>query len=130
MLTPAALGPQPVPLPSAARRKTQSARVSGGIFTIRQARRSSTVTLVLSGPQLKRCPRGKGVRRLWVDANGRFQSKGRHADATSTGGRWLTEDRCGSTKVKVKRGNVSVRATGRGKTKLVRKGRALTVRAR
>jgi ferric-dicitrate binding protein FerR (iron transport regulator) len=49
--------------------------------------------------------------------------------ATSTG-RWLTEDRCGSTKVKVKRGKVSVRDSGRGKTKLVRKGRALTVRAR
>jgi hypothetical protein len=121
---------------SASARKLQHARFRDGIFTIRQGKRSALVTLVLSGPELKRCGAGasaaakKKVRRLWGDGKGRFRTKGKYAAGTVRGTKWLTEDRCGSTRVKVARGRVAVRDLVRRKTRVVRAGRSLTVRAR
>jgi hypothetical protein len=122
-----ALGPRPVAFRAQAR--AQRARFSGGIFTIRQARRSASVTLALSGPELRRCGRAHTpVRRLWAEGRGRFVTKGRYAEAGSRNGRWLTEDRCASTRVSVTRGRVTARDTTRNRTKVVRKGGAFTVR--
>jgi hypothetical protein len=90
------------------------------------------VTLALSGPELRRCNRrGRApVRRLLADGAGRFLTKGRYATATSRNGRWLTEDRCASTRIRALRGAVTVRDTVPAKTKTLRRGRAITVSAR
>ena len=120
---------------SASARKVQRARFHDGIFTIRQGKRSALVTLALSGPELKGCARAsaaakKKVRRLWGDGKGRFRTRGTFAAGTVRGTKWLTEDRCGSTRIKVTRGRVAVQDLVRKKTRLVRAGRSLTVRAR
>lgn len=52
--------------------------------------------------------KGKLIRRLWADAKGRFRTGGRFAAATVRGTRWLTEDRCEGTLVRVARGTVVV----------------------
>jgi hypothetical protein len=109
--------------------KTQRARFSGGVFTIRQKKGARLVTLVLSGRELRRCPKS-GVRRLQGDGKGAFAVKGRFAAAAVRSGRWLTEDRCGATTVKVQRGSAKVRDLVRKRTKTVRAGRSLTVRKR
>ena len=77
-------------------------------------KRSALVTLALSGPELKGCARASAaakakVRRLWGDGKGRFRTKGKFAAGTVRGTKWLTEDRCGSTKIHVTRGRVAVR---------------------
>ena len=70
------------------------------------------------------------VRRLQGDGKGAFAVQGRFAAAAVRSGRWLTEDRCGATTVKVQRGTAKVRDLVRKRTKTVRAGRALTVRRR
>jgi len=46
--------------------------------------------------------------RLWGDAHGDFQTGGRYATVTVRGTKWLTEDTCHGTLVKVARGTVEV----------------------
>jgi streptogramin lyase len=45
---------------------------------------------------------------LWGDAHGNFQTGGRYATVTVRGTKWLTEDTCAGTLVRVARGVVSV----------------------
>ena len=73
---------------------------------------------------------GKKVRRLWGDGKGAFRTRGRHGAATVRGTRWLTEDRCDSTKVTVARGTVVVRDFARKKNKVVKQGKSYVVRAK
>ena len=61
---------------------------------------------------------------------GAFAIQGRYASAAARSGRWLVEDRCGATAVKVRRGSAKVRDLVRKRTKTVRAGRSLTVRKR
>ena len=127
-----AVGPN-AKLARASAKRTQRARFSKGIFTIRQTRRSALVTLVLSGPELRGCGHASArnkVRRLWGDGKGRFRTKGKYAAGTIRGARWLTEDRCGSTRVKVTRGRVTVRDLARKRTRVARAGHSVTVRAK
>ncbi len=120
-------GSRPVALPAGVRR----ARLSRGVFTIRKAQRSGAVTLELTGTDLRRCSRRpKSARRLLADTTGKLRVKGRYAEITSRNGRWLTEDRCTSTRVSVTRGTAAVRDTVRKRTATMRKGRTHTVRAR
>ena len=70
------------------------------------------------------------VWRLWGDGKGRFRTKGKYGAATVRGTKWLTEDRCRSTLVRVKRGKVSVRDAVKRKTVLVTKGRSYVARAK
>jgi hypothetical protein len=51
----------------------------------------------------------KKVRSLWGDGKGSFQTRGQGAAATVRGTRWLTQDRCDGTLVRVRRGRVDVR---------------------
>jgi hypothetical protein len=82
----------------------------------------------LRGGRASTSARKKKVRRLWGDGKGRFRTKGRYAASTVRGTKWLTEDRCGFTVVKVARGRVAVRDLVRKRTRVVRAGRSLTVR--
>ncbi len=110
---------------------TRRARFSGGVFTIRQARAWSPVTVALSGNELRRCRRdGKAARRLWADGAGGFVTHGRYASASSRNGRWLTEDRCTSTRISAARGRVTVRDSFRERARTVRAPRALTISSR
>jgi hypothetical protein len=65
--------------------------------------------------------RGKG-RRLWGNAHGNFKTGGRYASATVRGTKWLTEDRCNGTLVKVARGAVKVKDFARHRTATVTAG--------
>ncbi len=62
----------------------------------------------------------RGGRRLWGNAHGNVQTGGRYATVTVRGTRWLTEDTCGGTLVRVVRGAVSVRDLPRRRTVLLR----------
>ena len=72
----------------------------------------------------------KRVRRLWGDGRGRYRTRGRYSAATVRGTKWLTEDRCDGTLVRVKRGVVSVRDFTRKKTVTVKKGHQYLARAK
>jgi hypothetical protein len=116
---------------------TQSALFYQGSFVITQTKGSKPITqLALAGAL--NCPKkGKAssaarrkVRRLWGDGKGRFRTKGRHGAATVRGTKWLTEDRCNGTLVRVARGVVSVRDFTRKKTVKVKKGHSYLARAK
>jgi sugar lactone lactonase YvrE len=92
---------------------TQSADVDSGVFAIRQRGGRSLVELRLAGT-FPACgqsgsARPVGPRHLWADARGSFRTRGRLAIATARNARWLTEDRCDGTLVRVVRGSVQVR---------------------
>jgi hypothetical protein len=54
------------------------------------------------------------------DAKGKFRTKGRYASATIRGTKWLTDDRCDGTLVRVVKGAVTVRDFVRRKSLVVR----------
>jgi hypothetical protein len=108
----------------------QTAVFFGGVFAVSQGAVSGAAAaqsprrlitrVTLRGRGFRRCrarARARGavaarrrgvVRRLWGNARGRFRTRGRYAAGTVRGTVWLTEDRCGSTRVSVRRGSVSV----------------------
>jgi hypothetical protein len=117
----------------------QTADFYKGAFVVTQTKGSKPITqLALSGALS--CTKGKKastsakkkkkVRRLWGDGKGRFRTKGKHGAATVRGTKWLTEDRCGSTKISVKRGSVVVRDFAKKKNKVVKKGQSYVARAK
>jgi virginiamycin B lyase len=109
----------------------QTGSFRGGKFRVRQSGSSGVTDLVLAGG-LDCSPRTLGayvsaakkrVRRLWgSDRHGRFRTYGRDSVATVRGTRWLTEDRCDGTLVKVTAGAVAVTPTRGGRTVVVRAG--------
>ena len=123
--------------------KTNSANFYQGIFTILQAKKAGAVmTLRLDGGTFRGCRPSAGrartlegvtakrrVRRIWGSGKGRFSSKGRYAAATVSGTKWLTEDRCDGTLVKVVQGVVKVRDFRKHKTVKVRAGRSYFAKA-
>ena len=119
--------------------KVQAAVFYKGAFVITQTRGAKPVTqLALSGKlscgkrsgrkSASTSARKKRVRRLWGDGRGRFRTKGRHGAATVRGTKWLTEDRCGGTLVRVQRGVVAVRDFTKKKTVVVKKGKSYLAR--
>ena len=119
----------------------QSARFSGGRFSVAQRSDGSTDLRLRGTPvcAAKRtayaASRGKGKRRvpvprLWGDGHGRFRTHGRNAVATVRGTKWLVEDRCDGTLVRVARGVVSVHDDRTGRNRLLRKGEHHLARAR
>ena len=130
------------------RKRTQSGEFFDGVFKIGQVRKPRgkarkrpiglITDLTLGGGSFSRCraeasasARSKRkVRRLWGDGKGSFRTKGRHAAATVRGTRWLVEDRCDGTLVRVRSGRVEVRDLRRARTVLVRAGRTYIARPR
>jgi hypothetical protein len=115
--------------------KTQSGVFYQGAFKVTQTRGSKPVTqLALSGKlscgkgKASSSARRKKVRRLWGDGKGRFRTKGRYGAATVRGTKWLTEDRCNGTLLRVKRGVVAMLDFARKKTVLIRKGKSYLAR--
>ena len=131
-----------VRLTSAANRSgaTQSAVFYQGQFAVTQTKGAKPITQLALNAKLS-CTTKKGrkastsakrkkVRRLWGDGKGRFRTKGKHGAATVKGTRWLTEDRCTRTLVRVKRGKVTVRDFVKRKTVTVKQGRAYVARSK
>jgi hypothetical protein len=128
------------------RKKVQKGDFFDGRFVIRQIRkprgkaRRRPIGLItelrLNGSSFSRCgaqasARSKRkVRRLWGDGKGSFRTTGRHAAATVRGTRWLVEDRCDGTLVRVRRGRVEVRDLERKRNVLVRAGHNYLARVR
>ena len=87
-----------------------------GAFKARQARRKrAVIDLQLVGGNFAGCGSPSGAnaagrqrlgRRLWGIARGNFRTRGRQAAATIRGTKWLTEDRCDSSAVTARRGEV------------------------
>ena len=69
-------------------------------------------------------------RRLWGDGKGKFRTKGRYAAATVRGTRWLTQDTCAGTLIRVTQGTVNVRDNVLRKTVIVRKGKRYLAKPR
>ncbi|HTZ88579.1 MAG TPA: choice-of-anchor L domain-containing protein [Solirubrobacteraceae bacterium] len=128
--------------------ETESGLFSGGVFRVEQALARSPVkhgksvlltVLVLAGPlpvcSAKRASNAAAARRtthqsgrrLWGEAKGDFRTEGRYASATVRGTRWLTEDTCAGTIVRVARGIVSVHNVPQDRNVLVRAPHALLV---
>src|SRR4051794_12767629 len=113
---------------------TQTGAFEAGVFTIAQVRRTSLVELRLAGARPRcRPPESAGPlgpRHLWADVRGRFRTRGAFATATARSARWLTEDRCDGTLVRVAHGRVRVRDLVSGRTVTLRAGGRLLVRPR
>lgn len=111
------------------KRKTQTARLKGGAFKVRQrpVKRAVTEFVLAEG---RRAPKAKAScnRTLWAKAHGRFRTRGQYASATVRGTQWSTTDTCGSTTVAVKTGVVLVRDLKSGKQKTVKAGQTYRVR--
>ena len=127
----------------------QTATLSGGSFRIRQAATPTAVTefqLTAAGGTCRRALRRSGSSergatasaarkrrasrrraKLWAKGNGRFRTRGRHAAATVRGTRWLTEDSCAGTRVRVKYGAVEVRPAAGGRGVVVASGHQVMV---
>jgi hypothetical protein len=114
----------------------------GGSFRVHRTKDKQPVTeLSLAGPAPS-CTRPHAqkavaarkakpaARRLWGSGHGRFRTRGRYASAAVRGTVWLTEDRCGSTLVKVSRGLVGVHDDRRHKTIAVPAGKQYLARGR
>ena len=115
--------------------KVSKADFYDGIFSFKQAKGLTTLTLVekLScggGGKASTAAKAKKKRRLWGDGKGRFQTKGKHSAATVVGTKWLVEDTCTTTLTRVVRGRVQVRDFVKKKTVLVKAGKRYTAKAK
>ncbi len=125
--------------------KTQTVRLWGAVFEVRQATAGGGMTeFRVRGGRPSGCPsRGRGVRAraasapstrlagLWAkDRKGRFRTRGRNSVATVRGTQWLTRETCAGTLTKVTEGTVAVRDVRRGKTVVVRAGHTYLARDR
>jgi hypothetical protein len=69
-------------------------------------------------------------RSLWGHGTGDFRTSGSYGTATVSGTYWYTENRCGSTLVRVREGKVRVRDLVTGRTVTVRGGHSYVARAK
>jgi hypothetical protein len=100
----------------------------GGVFLVSEV--AGTTVLTLTGALPTRCKASKPTkRRLRADATGTFRTAGRYAAATAEGAKWLTEDTCTGTVVRVTRGAASVEDLVRHKTVRVAANRSYVARA-
>ena len=116
----------------------QTARFSGGVFVVRQAKTARPITeIVLRGGHLGQCRRNAEAgaatisrkrssprRRLWAEGRGRFRTRGGFSTATVRGTGWITTDTCSGTRVTVRHGLVAVRDLRLKKTVLVPGGKS------
>ncbi|HEY6888289.1 MAG TPA: hypothetical protein VI300_10930, partial [Solirubrobacter sp.] len=110
--------------------KPQTGRFDSGKFRVDQLRNGIT-QLTLAGPlacskRARVSAAGKPKprkRRVWgSDKGGSFRTHGRNSVATVRGTRWLTEDTCAGTRIRVTEGSVRVWDTKGGLSVIVRAG--------
>jgi hypothetical protein len=113
----------------------QKAKFSDGIFKVTQS--GAYTLLTLSEPLAPCSKRARASqskkpksRKLWGDGKGKFRTRGRYAAATVRGTRWLTQDTCAGTLIRVTQGAVNVRDNVLRKTAVVRKGKRYLAKPR
>jgi hypothetical protein len=86
-----------------------------GDFTVLQPGPKALGELKLQGGNFLDCvssvralAKKRPLRRLWGSGKGHFRTRGRFSSATVRGTKWLTEDRCDSTRITVVQGVVLV----------------------
>ena len=93
---------------------TQSVTFYSGEFKITQAKDGSALA-TLQGGSFSSCPkakhrrhgrkasaaRKKRVRKLWAEGHGKYSTKGNYATGAALGTRWVTEDFCEGTLIRV-----------------------------
>jgi hypothetical protein len=115
----------PPPAAGATGASTTAARVEDaqfydGAFRVTQSASRPVAQIRLAGGRAGACPTPAGdfaphrklphkvLRLLWASGSGKFQTVGRYSAATVLGTKWLTEDFCDGTLVRVSRGVVAV----------------------
>ncbi len=93
---------------------TQTQSFYNGEFKLTQAH-DGTVLATLLGGDFASCPKSshrahkstaytaarKPVRKLWAEGHGKYSTKGNYATGAALGTRWVIEDLCGGTLIKV-----------------------------
>ena len=106
-------------------------KLSGGSFTAcgRKAKARRSLFAVASAAQTGG-KKKKPVRKLWGDGRGRFRTRGKWGAATVRGTKWLTQDRCDGTRIKVERGKVDAKdlVRPRRRAKRLNAGDAILIR--
>jgi hypothetical protein len=113
--------------------RIQSALFFEGVFQVLQKPGQALTQLKLFGGSFAGCPKPSrartaakrkktsSVRHLWGSGSGQFRTVGRFASATIRGTKWLTDDRCNGTLIRVTAGSVTVRDLKRKKTLVLKK---------
>ena len=114
--------------------RLQSALFYEGVFQVSQKPGQPLTTLTLVGGSFAGCPKASkasisakrrtassSVRHLWGSGAGQFRTAGRYASATIRGTKWLTDDRCNGTLIRVAQGSVTVRDLTLNKTLVLKK---------
>lgn len=120
--------------------------VYAGLFQLQQARQRNAVLIARLSGRLPACarasasPRRAGAsatkkkqaprRRLWSNGKGKFRTTGRYGSATVRGTKFLVEERCAGTFVRVTQGSVNVADLSRRQTVVVRAPRSYLIRPR
>ena len=123
----------------------QAGNFFGGVFQLLQNRSGRTrgqTKLTLKGSSFSSCNRGatvrggqataaqrrrvsrRTIRKLSGNANGSYQTRGRHGAATVRGTIWSIADRCDGTLTRVRRGRVVVRDFRRKRNIVLRAGKS------
>jgi hypothetical protein len=120
----------------AATARVEDAQFYDGAFRVAQSASRPVAQIRLVGGRLAACaaptgdlvphrkPPHKVLRLLWASGSGRFQTVGRYSAATVLGTKWLTEDFCDGTLVRVSRGVVAVENLATHTTVTVRAGQS------
>ena len=103
--------------------------VKGAPATTRGASRPGTLSAQAAAKKARKRSK-RSVRKLWGDGKGRFRTKGTSGSASVRGTKWLTEDRCDGTLIRVVRGRVEVRDLVRNRTKILTAGQSYLARRR
>ena len=106
-------------------------RLNERLAPCRRARRARARTAGATSPDaLATAAKKRRTRKLWADGKGRFRTRGQYGAATVRGTRWLVQDSCAGTLIRVKAGSVVARDFARGKNIIVRRGKSYTARPR
>ena len=130
----------PPPTPGAAGAATarvEDAQFYDGAFRVTQSGSRPVAEIRLAGGEVPACTAQSGqlaphrklphkvVRLLWASGSGQFRTVGRYSAATVLGTKWLTEDFCDGTLVRVSRGVVVVENLATHATVTVRAGHSV-----
>jgi hypothetical protein len=118
--------------------RVEDAQFYDGAFRVTQSARSPVAQIRLAGGNTAPCtahaadrdgarrpPPHKVVRLLWASGSGTFRTVGHYSAATVLGTRWLTEDFCDGTLVRVAKGMVVVEDLATHATVTVRAGHSV-----
>jgi hypothetical protein len=122
---------------------TESLTLYGGELELTQAH-NGLVTAALVGGDFSVCPKTQRhkrlahasrssrkhvVRKLWAEGHGSYSTKGNYATGAVLGTRWLTEDMCGGTLIRVFTDKVRVRNLVTHRSRIVKAGHSIFVKA-